>query len=332
MSLARTPRPHGDAILHPSPRAGGAWARPLILGVAAVLVGGCVWLTRTPAVDLVALTSVAVVMTLAVAASAVALGSRSRGRPTHRAAVQHLETSADPGAHVAGAATASDADALVVDETQASDGSDPPVDPDPALQQALSRVNHLEAALEEQSASLARLQAQVDDSTRREGELRRVELVLRALRERAGGSPESQSMLGRVEAAVSRLAPSQRPQRATLPTPVAGARAALVPPSVPTAAASSTMVLPPEPAIPSPPVGPRPEPAVALELTPAPASVPPPVGPMPEPAEASPPTVAATAAEPAAVPPIPDERVLPVPAPEPPPVTRAGRWRRRSTA
>jgi hypothetical protein len=256
-----------------------------------------------------------------------------------RAADRQFEASANADQGLACAASTSVADTRDIDETEATVEANDADASEPAWLRALrSRVHLLEVTLEDQHAALARTQAQLEESIRREGDLTRVLLTVKALRERVNGNPESQSLLDRVEAAVSRLAPSPGLQRPTLPTP---------PQPTPAAAREPSEYLPLPPHLPTAPL-----PGVEAALvTPSPLTTPDTAqAPQPEAvipdvvADAPPAAASTTAAEPHAtpdsttavapptMPPAPDARVLPIPALPIQPVPRARRWRRGGAA
>lgn len=170
------------------------------------------------------------------------------------------------------------------------------------------RVHTLETTLQEHTASLADARAQLPDSSLGGGDLERARLVVEALRQRVSGDEEKESVLNRVEAALGRLSTSPRLHRPALPTPVAGSRAA------------SAAQPPPPPPPPPPGVAPG-------AIPPAP-----PTAPHPAPLVDVPPPAAAPhseAAPPRTVEPVPEEAVLPVPAPPVPSTPHGRRWRRR---
>jgi hypothetical protein len=256
-----------------------------------------------------AATTVAVAMSLAALVFAVAPEARSR--ITRRTADRHRQMSAHARILAPTAAT-SIVDTREINDTQATGGANDPVATEPAWLRALrARVHILEATLADQEASLARAQERLDESDRREGDLARIRLILQALRERVSGNPESQGVLDRVEAAVSRLAPPSGLLRPSLPAPVTGAGPALVA-RPPRAAPDAAHAAPPVAVVPKRPA--RMPPAAAT----APAAEPPPEAPD-----------RSAAVKPPAVPPAAAARVLPVPAPPVQSVPRAGRWRRR---
>ena len=180
------------------------------------------------------------------------------------------------------------------------------------LQELRLRVHTLETALEEQEASLADAQAQLYEGRLRSGDLERVRLILEALRQRVSGDPEKESVLNRMEAALARLSASPRMHRPALPTRVAGTRAVSVAPPLPASL--------PEFTPPAPLATPHPSPLVDLPAPP----------PAPAPAEAA--TPDSEADPPRTVEPVPEEAVLPVPAPSVPATARGRRWRRTGSA
>jgi hypothetical protein len=251
-----------------------------------------------------------------------------------------LEASANADQGLACAAPTSVGDTRDLDEPEATVQANDADASEPAELRALrSRVSILEVTLEDQDAALARTQAQLAESIRRESDLTRVRLTLQALRERLNGNPQSQSLLDRVEAAVSRLAPSPGLQRPTLPTapqPTPAAdrepsecsplRAHL--PAAPAPGVEAALVTLSPIAAPDTAQAPQPEavvPEVVADAPPVPASTTaaesPPVTPDPTEAVAPP-----------SLPPASDARVLPVPALPIQPVPRARRWRRGGAA
>nr|CAA9341452.1 MAG: hypothetical protein AVDCRST_MAG46-2018 [uncultured Nocardioidaceae bacterium] len=311
MSLPLPPRMRSYQSTHPSPRFGSSRARPVVSGAAGALAGALVWATWTWAPDMAAATSVAVVVALAAVMIAVVTGSPTR--TTGSTEDRRPAASEDAEQGMARVAPASTVETRNLDETRVTvEADDNPVVMEPAWLRALrSRVHILEAALTDQDASLARAQAQLDAShNRREGDIARVRLTLQALRERVGVNPESQILLDRVEAAVSRLSPAPGLQRPTLPA-VSGEEPRLAPVS-PGAAPDTANALPPVAVVPQPS-------AIAhTSAATTPAAEPPPETPD-----------TSTEEETGAVPPAPATRVLPVPAPPVQSVPRAGRWRRR---
>lgn len=162
------------------------------------------------------------------------------------------------------------------------------------------RVQTLETALEEQDASLAEARAQLHERNLGGGDLERVRLIVEALRQRVSGDDENESVLNRMEAALARLSASPRLHRPALPTPVAGTRAASAAPPPGVGPGASP---------PAPPAAPHPAPLVDF---PTPAATP-----------------DSEAAPPRTVEPVPEEAVLPVPAPPVPSTAHGRRWRRR---
>lgn len=165
------------------------------------------------------------------------------------------------------------------------------------------RVHTLETALEEQDALLAEARAQLHERDLAGGDLERVRLIVEALRQRVSGDQEKESVLNRMEAALARLSASPRLHRPALPPPVAGTR---------TASAAPPPRVGPGASPPAPAAAPHPPPRVDV-ATPA-------ATPDPE------------AAPPRAVEPVPEEAVLPVPAPPVPSTAHRRRWRRRGVA
>jgi hypothetical protein len=253
-----------------------------------------------------------------------------------QAADWQLEASANADQGLACAAPTSVGDTRNLDEPEATVQANDADASEPAELRALrSRVSVLEVTLEDQDAALARTQAQLAESIRRESDLTRVRLTLQALRERLNGNPQSQNLLDRVDAAVSRLAPSPGLQRPTLPT------ASQPTPAADTEPSEYSPLRPHLPAAPVPGVETAPAPP-SLLAAPDTAQAPPTQAAVPDVGPGAPPTAATTAAaEPppdtpdpstTVAPPASDARVLPVPALPIEPPTRVRRWRRGGTA
>jgi hypothetical protein len=326
MSLTLPPRPRRYVNAHAS-GIGPSRVRPVVLGLAAALTVAYAWVIRTSAGDMATASTMAVAVALVLFTLAVAPGARRR--PTHRD-VRHPGPSLPPDQQVTPAAPSSVGRSRDIRQTQAASQADDPVVAEPAWLQALrSRVHTLESTIEEQELTPTRTQAQLDETDSREGDLARVGLTLKALRERVSGQPESEAILDRVEAALSRLNASPGLHRPTLPVTVARASVVLgsLAPEPSTGPAASPVLIIGEPAAITPAPIPPPPPVIPepAAITPAPIPPPPPAAP-PDAHEPS-----ATEAPPA-VTPTREERVLPVPANPVAPSPKARRWRRRGAA
>jgi hypothetical protein len=315
MSLTLPRRSRGYSTSHRSLTVRSAAEHPFVLSAAAALIGACTWVARASADEMSPASTLAAAMALAVFAFAVMPEARSQ--LVRQLTVGHPEPSFPDHPRLPALAPIPVQHEPGIDDTQTPHEADGPMAPEPLWLQALrSRVRFLEAALEDRDASLAQARAQLEQRSRHEDDLARVRLTLTALRGQVSANSEVDAMLGRVEAAVSRLTLSPALQRATLPTRVTREGAALAPPASPTAAHA---------------LGPPPVAVMATTtlLTPPPTAATPTSPPMPEVPEVPKVPEASQEVAPAAVAPVHEERVLPVPAAPVQPVPRAGRWRRR---
>jgi hypothetical protein len=304
----------------------------LLLVMTMILAAGFAWLTwgpgETPTVPEPAWSPaetaplVAAVMALGLLAYLVV---RSAGRRRTRvqksqAPVRMLQLDAAPAEPVEADSKADP----VEDHVEAELLEEPVVEPAPPLAQpalqlegplppvedervTLLHIRTLETALEEQSAQLTAAQTQLEHRSLAGRDVERVLLTIGALRERVNGSPDSERILNRVEAAINRLAPASGPGRPALPSPVMSAR------SLAPAAAAQGAATEPD--------------AVPAGATPPPAPEPS----HPAPAGATPPDDVFLLT-PQEIAPAGDGRVLPVPAPPVQPAPRGKRWRRRGAA
>lgn len=303
MSLSLCAHPRDNAVRPSAPSIRGR-RTTATMAVAAPVILAYSWVEDVPNALLSSPLALGVVAAVAVPAGLVLLvrgrASRPRsGRSGTDACLDLIEQ-----LHVTGPLDSlpgpSEVPPAPHDDTSAS--------PEPPHVKALRmQVRALERALEEQMLC----SEQQDPQPPAGGDLDRVRVVIGALRDRFGDTPDAARVLNRVEAAVARLDESGVPGRPVLPPPVTTAPGAAPSSAAPSSAALSAAA----PTVPASTTAPQTGAAPSAEVpTAAPSTA----------ADEIPAEVAAPAADP--------EPVLPVPAPPPQPPRRTRGWRRRVAA